>query len=142
MLKINFYNDDKIDEAVQFKYAIIAARYKGKWVFVRHKERKTWEIPAGHREESEDINDTAARELQEETGAKKFHIYPVCAYSVTEEGPETFGFLFFAEIEEFDKLPDFETGEIIFCDEMPENLSYPLIQPVLFRKVRQFLYGH
>lgn len=136
---VNFYKTDQIDETVHFKYAIIAARYKGNWIFVRHKERETWEMPAGHREESEDINDTASRELQEETGATEFHILPVCPYSVTDGGLETFGFLFFAEIEEFGELPDFEIAEIRYFDGMPEKLTYPLIQPVLFSKVKQFL---
>lgn len=141
MIKINFYNQDEIDKAVQFKYAIIAAKYRGKWVFVRHKNRETWEIPAGHREEHEDINNTAARELYEETGAKEFQIAPVSAYSVTENGEETFGFIFFAEIQQFAELPDFEIGEVSLRNDIPERLTYPLIQPVIFNKVKEFLLG-
>ena len=49
------------------------------------------------------------RELQEETGAIKFEIKPICVYSVTgktrvnDTGEETFGLLYFAEITEFDE---------------------------------------
>jgi 8-oxo-dGTP diphosphatase len=34
-------------------------KFNGQWLYVRHKERQTWEIPGGHREENENINDTA-----------------------------------------------------------------------------------
>lgn len=54
-----------------------------------------------------DIIETAKRGLQEETGAVKFDIKPLCVYSVTgkncvnETGEESYGLLCFAEIEEF-----------------------------------------
>ena len=43
------------------RYSIIAARFRGQWVFVRHKERSTWEIPGGHIEEGETAMETADR---------------------------------------------------------------------------------
>lgn len=79
MVKVNFY--DTIDDA-QLKFAVIIAKKDGKWIFCKHKERGTWECPGGHREISEDINDTAKRELYEETGAIDFEIVPICVYSV------------------------------------------------------------
>ena len=66
-------------------------------------------MPGGHREAGENILETAKRELQEETGAVKFEIKPICVYSVTgknrvnDTGEETFGLLCFAEIIEFAK---------------------------------------
>lgn len=49
----------------------------------------------GHREDGEDILETAKRELYEETGAITFDITPICIYSVTApdnfDGMETFG---------------------------------------------------
>ncbi len=49
-------------------YVVIGTRYLDKWVFVRHKLRRTWEIPGGHIEEDETPLEAAQRELQEETG--------------------------------------------------------------------------
>ena len=104
MTKVNFY--DSINDSM-LKFAIIIARHNGKWVFCKHKERNTWEAPGGHREDGEDILETAKRELYEETGAITFDITPICIYSVTApdnfDGMETFGKLFFSDIHTFEK---------------------------------------
>jgi len=138
MEKINFYNLGTIADDL-LKFAVISTKYKEKWLFVRHKERSTWEIPGGHREEQEHINNTASRELVEETGAKDFKLYPICIYSVEREGEESFGQLFYAEVETLDKLPDLEIGEVKLFKEMPLNLTYPLIQPLLFIRTLNYL---
>ena len=130
-MKVKFFdlNADK-----PLKYAVICARYNGKWVFCKHKERDTYEIPGGHREDGEDIEATAKRELWEETGAKDFDIYPACIYSFTD-----YGMLYFAEIRSFGELPPLEIEKIKLFDDMPENLTYPTIQPYLFERVQEFL---
>ena len=79
-LEVKFY-DTVNDELL--KFAVIISQSNGKWVFCKHKERDTYEVPGGHREAGEDIFETAKRELQEETGAIKFEIKPICVYSVT-----------------------------------------------------------
>lgn len=105
-MKVKFFdlNADK-----PLKYAVICARYNGKWVFCKHKGRDTYEIPGGHREDGEDIEATAKRELWEETGAKNFDICPVCIYSFTD-----YGMLYFAEIRSFEKLPPLKLKRLIF----------------------------
>lgn len=130
-MKVKFFdlNADK-----PLKYAVICARYNGKWVFCKHKERDTYEIPGGHREDGEDIEATAKRELWEETGAKDFDIYPVCIYSFTD-----YGMLYFAGIRSFGELPPLEIEKIKLFDDMPKNLTYPTIQPYLFERVQEFL---
>ena len=77
MLEVKFY--DNADDGL-LKFAVIISKSNGKWVFCKHKERNTYEIPGGHRENGESILDAARRELKEETGAVDFKIKPVCAH--------------------------------------------------------------
>jgi 8-oxo-dGTP diphosphatase len=80
--KVQFYEDNTIDDD-KLEFAVILAKYQNKWIYCKHKERDTWEIPGGHREKDEEILNTAKRELKEETGAEKFTMIPVAVYSVT-----------------------------------------------------------
>lgn len=136
-MKVSFY--DSIDDRL-LKFAVIISKYNGKWVFCKHKERNTYEIPGGHREAGEKIDETAKRELIEETGAIDFTINPVCVYSVTgknrvnENGEETFGMLYYAEIRSFSKKLNSEIEYIMLFDELPTEWTYPLIQPLLIQE--------
>lgn len=138
MTKINFY-DQVADE--NLKFAVIIARHNGKWVFCKHKERETLEVPGGHREPGEDILTTAKRELYEETGALDFDMKPICVYSVTApwnfNGKETFGMLYYAEIQSFEKELHSEIEKIIFSENLPENWTYPDIQPELIQEAKR-----
>ena len=140
MLEVKFY--DTVDDAL-LKFAVIISQSNGKWVFCKHKERNTYEVPGGHREVGEDILETAKRELQEETGAIRFNIKPICVYSVTGKnsvnatGEETFGLLCFAEIREFSGKLESEIEKVVLMDELPQNWTYPLIQPKLIEKYLQ-----
>ena len=136
-MKVNFYEnvDDKL-----LKFAVIISKYNGKWVFCKHKERDTYEIPGGHREPGESITETAKRELSEETGAVQFDISPVCVYSVVgknrvnQTGEETFGMLFFADIQSFESELHSEMESIYLFDDLPTEWTYPLIQPLLIEE--------
>ena len=137
-MEVKFY--DRVEDSL-LKFAVIISKSQGEWVFCKHKERDTYEIPGGHREEGESIEDAARRELCEETGAIKFDIKPLCVYSVTgknrvnEQGNETFGMLFFADITEFENELHSEMEQIALFSELPtDNWTYPLIQPVLAKK--------
>ena len=100
MVEVKFY-DTVNDELL--KFAVIISQSNGKWVFCKHKERDTYEVPGGHREAGENILETAKRELQEETGAIRFDMKPLCVYSVTgktrvnDTGEESFGLLCYAD---------------------------------------------
>lgn len=138
MTKVQFY--DKVEDEL-LKFAVIIAKYNGKLVFCKHKKRNTYEIPGGHREDGEEIADTAMRELYEETGATDFDIRPICVYSVTApdnfDGQESFGMLYFADINEFEVELQYEIVEIIFVDEMTEDWTYPEIQPKLLEQAKK-----
>ncbi|GLC29076.1 NUDIX hydrolase [Clostridium omnivorum] len=142
MFKINFYDLNTIEDS-KLLFAVIMTRYKNQWIYVRHKDRQTLEIPGGHREENENINDTASRELFEETGATRFNMTPVCVYSVERDEninyTESYGQLFYSEVEELDSCLQFEISEIKLADNIPGDLTYPLIQPFLHKRVLEFL---
>ncbi len=140
MLEVKFYNnaDDNL-----LKFAVIISKSNGKWVFCKHKERNTYEIPGGHREKGESILAAAKRELKEETGAVDFTIKPVCAYSVKGKtrvsenaDDETFGMLFVANIFSFEEIRS-EIEKIILTDELVDNWTYPLIQPKLIQEAQK-----
>lgn len=134
-MQINFYGLDVIDD-VKLKYAVILTRYNNQWIFVRHKERQTWEVPGGRREPNEPIEETARRELYEETGAQSFSLLPLFVYSVKiDNGDESYGGLYYSEVKEIGQIPpDSEIGEIIFMKGLPSDLTYPSIQPELYKK--------
>ena len=133
-MKVKFYND--IEDSL-LKFAVIISKSRGKWVFCKHKERDTYEISGGHRDEGEAIEETAKRELKEETGAVDFQIRPVCVYSVTgknrvnETGEETYGMLYYADIKTFAEDLHSEMEKIVLLDTLPADWTYPLIQPLL-----------
>ncbi len=138
MTEVKFY--DTVEDAL-LKFAVIISKSNGKWVFCKHKERNTFEVPGGHRENMEDIFDTAKRELYEETGATEFTIKPICVYSVTTDknfnGKETFGMLYYAEITDFEKELHSEIERIILTDDLVDNWTYPEIQPKLLQKAKE-----
>ncbi|WP_346918960.1 NUDIX domain-containing protein [Lacrimispora sp.] len=134
-------------EDEKLKFAVIISKSQGKWVFCRHKDRNTYELPGGHREAFEDIAETARRELKEETGAVEYDLTPLCVYSVfgdTRDGEclkeESFGMLYFAEIYSFEEELHHEIEEMILIDQLPEHWTYPHIQPVLMDKAKELGY--
>ena len=132
MVEVRFYDKEKVDDAL-LKFAVIIARSNGKWVFCKHKDRSTYEIPGGHREPGEAIIETARRELYEETGALEFSLAPAFVYSVTApeyfDGRETFGLVCCADIQRFEEELHSEIEKIVLADEPVESWTYPLIQP-------------
>ena len=140
MVEVKFY--DSIDDKL-LKFAVIISKTNGKWVFCKHRERDTYEVPGGHRENGEDILTTARRELKEETGAIDFTIKPICIYSVkgkvrTDEtvDEDTFGMLFVAEIYSFEKELHSEIEKILITDHLVDHWTYPLIQPQLLKEAQ------
>ena len=136
MTKVRFY--DQADDR-KLRFAVIVTRTDGHWVFCKHRERDTLEVPGGHREPGEDILAAAKRELYEETGAVDFSIDPVCVYSVAApgnfDGEETFGMLFYADVKAFEDELHSEIERIVIQDGLPTAWTYPEIQPRLLREV-------
>jgi len=131
MPEIRFF-DPSGQIPVPYTFAIIVSRYQDQWIWVKHKERDTWELPAGHVESGETPLQAAQRELFEETGALDFNISPVVSYEGIYNGNQVYGMIFLADILKLGPLPDFEIGEVGLFDGIPDNLTYPQIQPVFF----------
>ena len=139
MTEVKFY-DPSYEPDSPLTYSVIAAKYNNSWIFVRHQNRSTWEIAGGHIEMGETPHETACRELKEETGAIRFNLECVATYSVIKDELTGYGRLYLAEVFELGEVPDVsEIAEIILLDHLPENLTYPDIQPFLFSKSIEYL---
>ena len=133
-MKIEIFGNEEFDNS-KLKYAIIFSKYKSKWIYVKHKERSGWVVPSGHREENENIFDTAKRELYEETGAMSFSIEPLFYYSIESNEEKNYGKVFYARVEELGILPNFEIERIDFFENQPSDLTYSEIHQVLEQEV-------
>jgi 8-oxo-dGTP diphosphatase len=139
MTIVSFYDPLFVPDS-KLTYSVISAKFEGKWIFVRHQNRITWEVSGGHIENGETSLEAAKRELFEETGALKFNIECIATYSVKTDGDTGWGRLYIADVSELGPIPDIsEIAEISFSDHLPELLTYPDIQPHLFNKTIEFL---
>lgn len=135
MIEVEFYNCSFEPDA-ELIYSVILPRHNGKWLFIRHCNCSTWEMPGGHIEKGESALDAARRELYEETGAIGFGIECIATYSVTAGGKTGWGRLYFAEISQLVPFPDTkEVEEIQMFEQLPEKLTYPEIQSKFFEKI-------
>lgn len=121
-------------------YSVIVARMNGKWLFAQHRERTTLECPGGHREAVETPEEAARREFWEETGATVYQLTEVGPYGVRryrDDGSleDSFGMLYRAEVQTIGSIPaDSEIARIVLLDHLPDNWTYPAIQPHLLAK--------
>ncbi|MEN8203841.1 MAG: NUDIX domain-containing protein [Bacteroidota bacterium] len=120
-------------------YVVLGTRYGDQWIFVRHKDRHSWEMPAGHIESGEAADEAAARELREETGAVLFKLKPVSDYSVTEDHKHGFGRLYYAEVHELTDQLEYEIEELHFSTGLPAVLTYPEVQTLFFERLEAYI---
>lgn len=122
------------EEAAGGPFVVVLTRYRGGWLFSRHRERDTWETQGGHIEPGETPLEAALRELYEEGGVVAQTLTPLCGYYADRgDGKgKRYGQVFLAEAERIDPLPESEMAEVRFFPSLPENLSYPDITPKLF----------
>lgn len=135
MISVDFYDSNLIEED-KIEFVVIVAFYDNKLIVVRHKDRETWEIPGGHKEEYESSEEAAKRELFEETGAKLYDLKWICTYAVNRN---SYGQLYFADVKELETLPESEIGEVKIVNDLPKKLTYPLIQPYLYHRVLNYI---
>jgi len=119
-------------------YVVIAARHEGGWLFVKHRRRGGWEMPAGHPGPGEDTVGAAVRELTEETGATEFIMEPVSYYSVDTGDGKQYGRLFCAEVERMGAHTDTdEIEKVRIFRRLPRNLSLSEVMSFLYKVARQ-----
>lgn len=127
-------------ESSELIYVIIGTRENGKWIFVRHRERNTWELPAGHIEPGEAAAEAARRELYEETGVSKADLRAIYDYTVSLNGSTRSGRIFFARVLERDALPGSEIGEIRVSANSPEPATYPEVHWKFIQILEEFIH--
>jgi len=135
-ISTRFYDSGSIDQT-KLTYVVIGARFDEKWIFVRHRDRVTWEMPAGHIEKDESADQAAVRELFEETGAVDSALVHICDYSVRIDQNTNYGRLYGAVINKLDPRLEYETEERQFSNELPAELTYPEVQTLLFSRAKQ-----
>lgn len=139
MTEVKFY-DSSYEPDTDLTYSVISAKYKSKWIFVRHHKRTTFEIAGGHIEQGESSYAAAGRELMEESGAVRFTLDCIATYSVKKDGETGWGRLYFADVSELGPVPDIsEIAEVVLLDQIPDNPTHPDIQPYLFQKTLEFI---
>ena len=125
-----------LGELSDYRFTVIFARYNGKLLLSRHKKRSTWETQGGHIEAGESTLDCARRELFEESGAVDFTISPAFDFWASGNKGRANGQVFIAQIHEMGTLPESEMAEVCLFDELPENVTYPGITPVLYEYLK------
>lgn len=120
-----------------YQFVVILSVYHGKLMLSRHKNRSTWETQGGHIEGGESPIEAAGRELYEESGAVKYLLSPAFDYRAGDGTLWGNGVVFIAEIDEIGALPESEMAEVTFFHQLPPDLTYPEITPVLLQKARE-----
>lgn len=109
----------------ELTYVVIGAREGDNWIFVRHRERESWELPAGHVEEGEGAGGAARRELYEETGVTDADITILNDYIVRVGDKVNHGRIYYAAVKRRDPLPESEIAEIKISEKSPAPFTYP-----------------
>lgn len=121
-------------ELQKLNYVVMGARYQEKWIFVRHRERSTWEMVSGHIEAWETADQAAIRELSEEAGVVNSSLKPLCDYEVEVKGKKEYGRFYGVEVSELDPRLEHEIEELVLADGLPEALTYPEVHVRLFQR--------
>ena len=121
-------------------YVVIAVRYGGGWLFVRHRKRGGYELAAGHPDKGEDSVEAAVRELMEETGALDFTMEPVTYYYVDNGSGRKYGRLFLAYVDTLGEIIDKNEIEgVRVFSRLPRRLSLSEVMTFLHRTAAGYI---
>lgn len=130
-LKCKIYTLNSLPDV---KYVVVCSFYEGKFLLSKHKKRDTWETQGGHIEENESPLDAAKRELFEESGVINADLVPICDYLGYDDTGSANGVVFVADVKTLGSLPESEMEKIGIFEELPCNLTYPNVTPILFEE--------
>lgn len=130
-LKCKIYPFGTLDN---LKFVVICTFCDGKYVLSYHRKHESWETQGGHIEDGESPYEAACRELYEESGISDANLIPVCDYNAIDSEGNSNGRVYAAQIQHLEELPQSEMSSVKVFDTLPDNLTYPLVTPVLFRE--------
>ena len=119
------------------RFVVVCSFYRGKYLLSYHGGHQAWETQGGHIEAGETPEEAARRELYEESGVSDAEIIPVCDYCAYDAEGSANGRVYAAIVRQIDLLPPHEMSGIQAFDALPDNLTYPLVTPVLFLEARK-----
>ena len=136
-LKCKVFDKNALED---LKYVVVCSLYKDQLLLSRHKQRDTWETQGGHIEEGETPIQAAKRELYEESGVTDAELLYLCDYLGYTSRGHANGAVFLAIVNELAELPESVIAEVRLFDLLPDNLTYPFVTPLLFKRTLQKYY--
>lgn len=121
------------------RFVVVCSFYEGKMLLSYHSGHQSWETQGGHIEQGETPEEAAKRELYEESGVNDADIIPVCDYFAYDSEGSSNGRVYAAIIHRLGQLPSNEMSRIQVFASFPENLTYPLVTPVLFHEAQEIM---
>ncbi len=122
-----------------YRFVVIFARYKQRWLYCKAKSRDVYETAGGHIEEGETTLQAAKREFYEETGALQYDITPAFDYSVHNGDTNSNGQVFFADVKVLGDIPESEMEKTKLFDSIPPQMRLPQILPILYNSMQEWL---
>ncbi|TFI49774.1 nucleoside triphosphatase YtkD [Diaphorobacter sp. DS2] len=127
------------------EHVLVICRYGDQWLLTNHKKRG-WEFPGGKREQGESLEETARREVYEETGADLNSLRFIGEYEVNLDNERFVKAIFFAEVENLNNTNQyFETngpiltGENLLEDRWNSQYSFIMKDKVVEKSLKKIL---
>jgi 8-oxo-dGTP diphosphatase len=98
------FSDHAFD--VPAKHVLVICQYEGEWLLTQHKTRGL-EFPGGKMEPGEALEDTAKREVHEETGALLNELIKIGEYRVTDSKCSFIKAVYWGKVKRINKKSDY-----------------------------------
>lgn len=103
-------------------HVLVLCRFQGQWVLTRNRKRGL-EFPGGKREKDETIEETAIREVYEETGGVASHLHFLGQYKVHDANKSFVKSIYYTELSEIVPKQDYlETDGPVLLVALPKDM--------------------